>query len=118
MPTTLLIADECEVVRAGLKSMLAGSGIKVVAEASTGKAAVRLTMKHKPDVALLGVRMSDGDGLNALSRIKLDLPDQPVLMFSPFDNLAHVVRAIALGASGWAAQTPLGRTPRGGRQTC
>ena len=42
MPITLLIADEFEVVRAGLKSMVAGSGIKVVAEASSGKAAVRL----------------------------------------------------------------------------
>lgn len=43
MSIKLLIADEFEVVRAGLKSMVAGSGIKVVAEASTGKAAVRLT---------------------------------------------------------------------------
>ena len=105
MPITLLIADEFEVVRAGLKAMLSGSGIKIVAEASTGKAAVRLTKKHKPDVALLGVRMSDGDGLNALSRIMLDRPNQPVLMFSSFDNLAHIARAIALGASGWISST-------------
>ena len=105
MPITLLIADEFEVVRAGLKSMVAGSGIKVVAEASTGKAAVRLTMKHKPDVAMLGVRMPDGDGLNPLGRITLDRPNQPVLMFSSFDNLAHIARAIALGANGWISST-------------
>ena len=105
MPITLLIANEFEVVRAGLRSMLAGSGIKIVAEASTGKEAVRLTMKHKPDVAMLGVQMPEGDGLNTLSRIMLDRPDQPVLMFSPFDNLAHIARAIALGANGWVSST-------------
>ena len=105
MPITLLIADEFEVVRAGLKSMVAGSGIKVVAEASSGKATVRLTKKHKPDVAMLGVRMPDGDGLNSLGRITLDRPNQPVLMFSSFDNLAHIARAIALGANGWISST-------------
>ena len=105
MPITLLIADEFEVVRAGLRAMLSGSGIKVVAEASTGKEAVRLTIKHRPDVALLGVRMPDGDGLNALSRITLDRPDQHVLMFSPFYDLSHAARAVILGASGWILST-------------
>ena len=105
MPIRLLIADEFEVVRAGLKAMLSGSGIKVVAEASAGKEAVRLTMKHKPDVAMLGVSMPDGDGLNSLGRIKLDRPDQPVLMFSPFDNPTHVARAVAIGANGWISKT-------------
>ncbi len=105
MPITLLIADKFEVVRAGLKSMVAGSGIKIVAEASTGKAAVRLTKKHRPDVALLGVRMPDGDGLNSLGRIKLDRPDQPVLMFSSFDNPMHIARAVALDANGWILKT-------------
>ena len=45
--------------------------------------------------------MPDGDGLSALSRIKLDKPTLPVLLFSAFDNLASVARAIALGASGF-----------------
>ncbi len=101
MPITLLIADEFEVVRAGLKSMVAGRDMKIVAEASTGKEAVRLTMKHKPDVAMLGVRMSEVDGLTALGHIKLDLPDQPILMFSTYDNPTYVARAVALGASGY-----------------
>ena len=105
MPIRLLIADESEVVRAGLKSMLAGKDIKIIVEASTGKAAVRLTLSHKPDVAILGVQMPEGDGLNSLGRIMLDRPDQPVLMFSPFDNLAHIARAIALGANGWVSST-------------
>ena len=105
MPITLLIADEFELVRAGLKSMVAGEGIKVVAEASTGKEAVRMTKKHKPDVALLGARLPKGDGLNSLGRIKLDLPDQNVLMFSSFDNPVHVAKAVAIGANGWILKT-------------
>ena len=67
MPITLLIADEFEVMRAGLKSIVAGSGIKIIAEASTGTVAVRLTLKHKPDVSMLGVSMPEGDGLTRLS---------------------------------------------------
>ena len=101
MPIRLLIADDHEVVRAGIKSLVAGSDVKVIAEASTGEAAVRLTMKHKPDVVLLDVRMPEGDGLNALGRIKLDLPDQPIVMFSTYDNPTYIARAVALGANGY-----------------
>ncbi len=105
MPIKLLIADDHEVVRAGIKSMLANSGIKVIAEATTGQAAVRLTIKHKPDVAMFDIRMPDGDGLNALGRVRLDLPDQPVLMYSSYDNPSHVARAVALGANGFVHKT-------------
>ncbi len=105
MPISLLIADEHEVVRVGIKSMLAKSGIKVTAEATTGKEAVRLTKKHGPDVALFGIRMPEGDGLNTLGRIMLDQPDQPALMFSSYDNPAHVARAVALGANGFLHTT-------------
>ncbi len=101
MPIRLLIADDHEVVRAGIKTLVAGSDVKVIAEASTGEAAVRLTMKHKPDVVLLDVRMPEGDGLNSLGRIKLDLPDQPIVMFSTYDNPTYIARAVALGANGY-----------------
>jgi DNA-binding NarL/FixJ family response regulator len=81
--------------------MVAGTDIKVVAEASTGKEAVRLNKKHRPDVVMLGVRMPEVDGLNSLGRIKLDHPNQPVLMFSAYDNPVYVARAVALGANGY-----------------
>ena len=105
MPIKLLIADDHEVVRAGIKSMLANSGVKVIAEATTGQAAVRMTIKHKPDVAMFDIRMPDGDGLNALGRVRLELPDQPVLMYSSYDNPSHVARAVALGANGFLHKT-------------
>ena len=97
----LLIADDHEVVRSGLKSLLADTEIKIVAEVATGQAAVKYALEHDVDVVLLDVRMPDGDGLTALGRIKLDKPDLPILMFSAFDNPTYVARAVALGAAGY-----------------
>ncbi len=95
----LLVADDHEMVRVGVKALLAGTEIKVVAEASTGQTAVKLALEMDVDLVLLDVRMPKGDGLTALSHIKLDKPDLPVLLFSAFDNPASFARAIALGAS-------------------
>jgi len=97
----LLIADDHEVVRCGLKSMLAGTEVKVVAEVSTGSAAVKYAIENEVDVVLMDIRMPDGDGLTALGRIKLDKPDMPVLVLSTFDNPTYVARAVALGAAGY-----------------
>ncbi len=101
MSVKVLIVDEHEVVRAGLRSLLAGSDIKIVAEAISGDAAVKAAQKHNPDLVLLDIRMPDGDGLTALGRIKLDRPEMPVLIFSGFDNPTYVARAVALGANGY-----------------
>ena len=97
----LLIADDHEMIRSGVKALLAGTEIKVVAEAATGQAAVKYALEHDVDVVLLDVRMPDGDGLTALGRMKLDKPNLPILMFSAYDNPMYVARAVALGASGY-----------------
>jgi DNA-binding NarL/FixJ family response regulator len=97
----LLIADDHEVARSGLKSLLAGTEIKVVGEAATGAAAVKFALENEVDVALLDIRMPDGDGLTALGRIKLDKPNLPILILSTFDNPTYVARAVALGANGY-----------------
>ncbi|MCL4193634.1 MAG: response regulator transcription factor [Thermoguttaceae bacterium] len=97
----ILIADDHEVVRSGLRSMLQGSDIEVAAEVSTGEAAVKYALENTVDVVLLDIRMPEGDGLTALGRIKLDKPDMPVLMLSTFDNPTYIARSVALGASGY-----------------
>jgi DNA-binding NarL/FixJ family response regulator len=97
----VLIADDHEVVRCGLKTLIAGTDIKVVGEVSTGAEAVKFALENDVDVVLLDIRMPEGDGLTALGRIKLDKPDLPVMILSTFDNPTYVARAVALGASGY-----------------
>jgi DNA-binding NarL/FixJ family response regulator len=97
----LLIADDHEVVRTGLKGLLANTDVKIVAEVATGAAAVKFALENEVDVLLLDIRMPDGDGLTALGRIKLDKPALPILILSTFDNPTYVARAVALGASGY-----------------
>ena len=97
----LLIADDHPVARSGIKGLLAGTEIKVVAEVANGQAAVKHVSEHQVDVVLMDVCMPEGDGLTALGSIKRDKPDLPILMFSAFDNPMNVSRAAALGASGF-----------------
>jgi len=101
MAIRVLIADDHEILRSGLKAMFDGTDIKVVAEASNGKDALRLVGEKGVDVVILDVRMPDIDGLNVLGRLKLDHPQMPVLMLSTYDNPTYVARAVALGAAGY-----------------
>lgn len=105
MSIELLVADDHEVVRTGLRSILAGTEITIIAEATGGEEAVRLALELNPDLVVLDIRMPGGDGLNALGRIKLDKPEMPVLMFSTYDNPTYVARSVALGASGYLLKT-------------
>lgn len=101
MSIKVLIADDHQVVRSGLKNLVQGTDIEVVAEAANGEQAVKLTDKHRPDVVLLDIRMPEVDGLTALGRIKMTHPELPVLILSTYDNPTYVARAVALGASGF-----------------
>ena len=85
----------------GLKAMFEKSDIRVIAEASDGNAAFKLAKKHRPNLVLLDVRMPDSDGLSCLGRLRLDLPDIPVVMFSSYDNPTYIARSVALGAAGY-----------------
>jgi DNA-binding NarL/FixJ family response regulator len=97
----LLIADDHEVVRCGLRTLLAGTEVQVMAEVGTGEEAVKYTLENHPDVVLMDIRMPNGDGLTALGRIKLEKPDTPILMLSTFDNPTYIARSVALGANGF-----------------
>ena len=101
MAIRVLIADDHEILRSGLKAMFEGTDVKVVAEASNGKDALRLAGEKDVDVVILDVRMPEVDGLNVLGRLKLDHPQMPVLMLSTYDNPTYVARAVALGAAGY-----------------
>lgn len=99
MSVKILVADDHEVVRTGLASLLAGTDIKIIAEAQNGKEAIKMAVKHKPDVVLMDIRMPDCDGLDALDKIHRELPNTRVVMLSTYDNPTYVARSVALGAS-------------------
>ncbi len=101
MTIRALVVDDHEIVRCGLKSLFAGTDITIVSEASNGEDGIAKALKDKIDIVLLDVRMADGDGLNALGRIKLERPNLPVLILSGYDNPTYVARAVALGAAGY-----------------
>src|ERR1043165_9665739 len=102
MTVRLLLVDVHEVVRRGLRDLLNGEkDIEVVAEASTvGEALVRSTAS-KPDVAIVDVRLPDGNGVE-LCRTLRALPDGPrCLVLTAFDDEEALVGAIMAGASGY-----------------
>lgn len=101
MSISLLVADDHQVVRLGLKNILEGTGVVVSAEATTGEEVLQKVAVEKPDVVLMDVRMPHGDGLHVLGRLKLDYPDLPVILFSSYDNPTYVARAVALGAAAY-----------------
>ncbi|MDG2468673.1 MAG: response regulator transcription factor [Pirellulaceae bacterium] len=104
MSIRLIVVDDHPVIRRGLENMLEGSGISIVGEAASAEQALSLLSLISAEVVLLDVRMPDGDGLDCLSRIKLDHPDVAVLMYSTFGNPTYVARAVALGAVGYVTK--------------
>lgn len=101
MSIRILVTDDHELVRSGIKAMLAGTDIEVAAEASSGNEAVERCAAEKFDVVLLDIRMPGSDGLQALARLRQDHPTLPVLMLTAFENPTYVARALALGATGY-----------------
>ncbi|MCA9188901.1 MAG: response regulator transcription factor [Pirellulaceae bacterium] len=98
MPITVVVADDHEVVRFGLKSILKGSDIEVIGEASDGASAIDQVLALRPHVVLMDIRMAETDGFAALEAIREKAPDIPVIMLSTFDNPTYIARSIALGA--------------------
>jgi len=99
MSIQVLIADDHQVVREGLRCLFKNTEISIVAEAADGTQAVNESMRIRPDVVLMDVRMPDVDGLEALERIRRKLPDVPVVMLSSYDNPTYIARSVALGAA-------------------
>jgi DNA-binding NarL/FixJ family response regulator len=98
----VLLVDDEQLVRSGLRMILESAGdIEVVGEAADGGGAVELVRRHRPDVALMDIRMPAMDGL-AATRALTALPDPPrVIMLTTFELDEYVHTALEHGAVGF-----------------
>jgi DNA-binding NarL/FixJ family response regulator len=98
----ILVVDDHEVVRAGLKlSLELEHDMAVVGEASNGKEAVAQTVAMRPNVVLLDVRLEDMDGPEACRRILAAMPGTAVVMLTSYVQDAPLFRSLAAGAKGY-----------------
>jgi DNA-binding NarL/FixJ family response regulator len=98
----VVIADDYDVVRTGLRSILSlEDGITLAGEAADGKAALALTLDLNPDVVLMDLQMPEMDGIAATEAICTRLPETRVIMLTSFTEEEHVLPAIQAGASGY-----------------
>jgi len=104
MTVTVLVADDQDIVRAGLRMILdAQPGIEVVGEARNGREAVDLARRLRPDVCLMDIRMPELDGIEATRRLAgPDVADPiAVVMITTFDLDEYVYGALKAGARGF-----------------
>ena len=101
MTILVLVVDDEEVVRSGLRMILnAAPDIEVVA-ATTGAGALAAAQEHRPDVVLLDIRMPEVDGLTVLAQLRT-LPEPPAIaMLTTFDADEYVMAALHNGAAGF-----------------
>ncbi|WP_433260341.1 response regulator [Actinosynnema sp. CS-041913] len=98
----VLLADDEVMIRAGVRAILTTDpDITVVAEAGDGREAVELALAHRPDVALLDIRMPELDGLAAAGEITRVAPGVAVAMLTTFGDDIYVARALDGGALGF-----------------
>lgn len=98
----VLICDDHQIVRQGIKQILAdASDIEPAGEAANGPDAVAQVRSGGIDVVLLDIAMPQRDGLDVLKQLKSEFPKLPVLMLSTYPDRQYAVRSLKLGAAGY-----------------
>ena len=101
-PLRLMLVDDHEVVRSGLRAMLEATGeVRVVAEAGSVKDAIAEADRTRPDVVIMDVRLDDGSGIEATREIRARRPETRVLMLTSFADDEALFASIMAGASGY-----------------
>ena len=106
---TVLVADDHFIVRSGLVAVIqAEPDMTVVAQAADGAQAVELYARHRPDVALLDLRMPVKSGNEAIELIHRDFPAAHILVLTAYSGDEDIHRALAAGALGYALKSATG----------
>jgi two-component system, NarL family, response regulator DevR len=102
MALKILLVDDHEVVRVGLRTLIGRQpGMEVVGEAGTANSAVLLARQLAPDIVVLDVRLPDCTGLTACRQIKADRPETRVIILTSYPDDQVIFDAIAAGADGY-----------------
>lgn len=106
MTIRVVVADDHPMFLEGLTAALETlPDLKVIAQAGTGNAAEAAVTQHRPDVAVVDLRMPDGDGLSAIRAIRRASPATRILVLTSFDGSDDVAAALAAGAHGYLVKT-------------
>jgi len=101
-PARLVIADDYELIRTGLRAMLTGQrGLEVVGLAANGREALALCRRLQPDLALIDVRMPEMDGLATCRSIKQECPATSVILITVYEKSEYLIEALKAGAAGF-----------------
>jgi DNA-binding NarL/FixJ family response regulator len=108
-PARILIADDHDVVRLGLRALIEAAGHEVCADATTGREAVAMAQQTAPHVAVIDVSMPDLNGLEAARRIRDQSPNTEILIVTAHDSEEVVRQVLAAGARGYMLKSDAGR---------
>lgn len=98
----IVLADDHEVLRSGLKALLERDGdLEVVGEHSDGRTCVEQILTLDPDIAILDINMPHCNGLEALEILQVEAPRTRVLMLTMHDNIEYLRKVLALGGAGY-----------------
>lgn len=101
-PIRILLADDHQLVRAGLRALLENiPGVEVAAETGDGREALNLVKTKQPDVVFMDIAMPELNGLEATSRLVKEFPEARVIILSMHANEEYVLQALKAGASGY-----------------
>ncbi len=102
MKTTILLADDHELMRKGLRTLLERENdLKIVAEANNGRLALEMVREHQPDIVVMDITMSDMSGIAATAHITRDFPETKVLGLSMHPAGNMVGEMLKAGAAGY-----------------
>lgn len=100
----VLLADDHQILREGIRRGFESAGVQVVGEASNGKEAIEAAHLHRPDVVVMDLSMPVMDGTDATRQIRLELPNVQVVVLTMHDDVERTRAALDAGAAGYLSK--------------